>query len=121
MHDGLMVQTLFELAIFVIMPTVPNTFMQTSLLQREQAAAQGQSLVCYAPIAMALYTLDEGEKVKLRHKFDIAYFIAREKLSFRKYPQLVKLEAKHGVSIGTNYITETAAMEFTHYIAESVR
>ena len=74
-------------------------FHATSLLQREQAAAQGQSLVSYAPIAKALCTLDEGEKVKLRHKFDIAYFIAREKLSFRKYPQLVKLEAKHGVNM----------------------
>ncbi len=57
----------------------------------------------------------------LRHKFDIAYFIAREKLSFRKYLQLVKLEAKHGVSVGTNCTTETAGKEITHYIAESVR
>ena len=44
-----------------------------------------------------------------------------EKLYFRKYPQLVKLDTKHGVSVCTNYITETVSKEFTHYITESVR
>ncbi len=33
----------------------------------------------------------------------------------------MKLDAKHGVSVGTNYTTETAGKEITHYIAESVR
>ncbi len=33
----------------------------------------------------------------------------------------MKLETKHGVSVGTNYTTETAGKEITHYIAESVR
>jgi len=93
----------------------------TSLLRQEHALAKGESVVSYAPIAKALFTLDEGQRIMLRHKFDIAYFVAREKLSFRKYPQLVKLESKHGVSVGTNYTTETAGKEITHYIAKSVR
>ena len=93
----------------------------TSLLQRECASAEGRSLASFAPIAKALSTIPEDERVKLRYKFDLAYFISREKLSFRKYPQLVKLEARHGVNIGTNYVTETSCREFTHYIADSVR
>ena len=39
-----------------------------------------------------------SEDEKLCHKFDIAYFVAIEKLSFRKYPQICELEARHGVN-----------------------
>ena len=90
-----------------------------ALLQREQAVAQGQSCSSYAPIAVALSVLQEDEKVRLQHKFDIAYFVAKEKMSFRKYPLIRELEARHGVSIGTSYTTETAAKSFVHFIAES--
>ena len=37
------------------------------------------------------------EKEQLKRKFDIAYFLAIEKLSFAKFPQLCKLEVHHGV------------------------
>ena len=46
--------------------------------------------------------------------------LQREKCLFRKYSQLLKLEANHGVSVGTSYATEVAGREFTHYIAESL-
>ena len=68
-----------------------------SLLRKEQATAQGKSLASYAPIAKALSTLPETERVQMRNKFDIAYFVASEKMSFRKYPRIVKLESRHGV------------------------
>ncbi len=74
-----------------------------------------------ALVAKALFSLNEGQRLMLRYKLDIAYFIAQEKLSLCKYPQLVKLEAKHGVSVGTNYTTEMASKEITHYIAKNVR
>jgi hypothetical protein len=57
----------------------------------------------------------------LRHKFDIAFFLAKEKVSFRKYPQLCQLEGHHGVAIGSSYTNEVACKTFTHYIAESWR
>ena len=60
--------------------------------------SQGQTAAEYAPIAKALCTSPEEEKVKLHYKFDIAYFIAMEKLSFRIYPQL--LSWKVGMSTG---------------------
>ena len=61
------------------------------LLKRESAKAKGRSCYSYAPIAKTLSTLPDDEKERLQKKFDIhvAYFVAREKLSFRKYPEFV--------------------------------
>ena len=48
-------------------------------------------------------------------------FVAIEKLSFRKYPQICELEARHGVNIGSSYTNDTNARAFVHYIAEAQR
>ncbi len=90
------------------------------LLKKEQAKASGSGLCSFAPIARTLSHLPD-EKEQLRRKFDIAYFVALEKLSFRKYPRLCELEACHGVAIGTTYTNEIGGKTFTHYIAESNR
>ena len=47
--------------------------------------------------------------------------MAIEKISFRKYPQLCELEARHGIAIGSAYTNEIACKSFTHFIAESQR
>ena len=90
-----------------------------ALLQRELGT--GQNLTSTAPIVVALTSLSEEEKVRLRHKFDIAYWLAVEKISFKKFPSICDLETRHGVSIGTTYTTETAAKSFTGYIAQAQR
>ena len=72
-----------------------------SLLKQEHARASDSGCSSYAPIAKALSKLSDEEKGQLRRKFDIAYFVAQEKLSFRKYPRLCELEARHGVAIGS--------------------
>ena len=92
-----------------------------SLLKQESAKAEGKSCYSYAPIAIALSTLPSDEKDPLRKKLDIAYFVAREKLSFSKYPAICELETKHGVDLGTNYRTQTAGSSFIHYSAEAIR
>lgn len=92
-----------------------------NLLKREHARASGSDPTSYAPIARALNRISDSEKDQLRHKFDIAYFTATEKISFRKYPRLCELEARHGVAIGNTYTNEIAGKTFTHYIAESRR
>ena len=51
------------------------------LLKRESAKAEGRSCYSYAPIAKALSTLPGDEKERLQKEFDVAYFVAREKLS----------------------------------------
>ena len=92
-----------------------------ALLAKEHASTTSQSLVANAPIAVALNKMSVGEKTCLRHKFDIVYFLAMEKISFRRFPGVCELQAQHDVSIGNNYITETAAWSFTYYIAETKR
>ena len=92
-----------------------------NLLKREHARESGSDPSSYAPIARALHKISDSEKDQLRHKFDIAYLTAIEKISFRKYPQLCELEARHGVTIGSTYTNEIAGKTFTHYIAESHR
>ena len=92
-----------------------------ALLQREAAAATGQSSTSSAPIVVALTSLSEDEKVRLRNKFDIAYWLAVEKVSFRKFPSVCELETRHGVNIGTTYTTEIAAKSFTAHIAQAQR
>ena len=42
----------------------------------------------------------------MKRKFDICYVIAKENLSFHKYPVLHELEEHHGVDLGFAYNTE---------------
>jgi len=53
------------------------------LLQREAAAVTGQSSTSNVPIVIALISVSEEERVKLRHKFDIVYQLAVEKVKFQ--------------------------------------
>jgi len=64
-------------------------------------------------VLLALTSLSEEEKVRLKHKFDIAYWLAVEKVSFRKFSSICNLETQHGVNIGTSHTTETATKSFT--------
>ena len=92
-----------------------------SLLLQEKATAQRESSSSYAPIAAALNHLPDVERDALCQKFDIAFFIAQEELSFRKFLEICELEEHHGVKLGSAYKTEIAAKTFIHYIAESQR
>ena len=92
-----------------------------TLLCREQATASGHSVMADGPIVVALNSMSNEEKERIRHKFDIAYVLAMEKISFRKFPSFCELEARHGVNIGSSYTTETAARSFIHFIAETKR
>ena len=86
-----------------------------SLLQKERADASGLSISSYAPTAMAFDKLSEGEREKLKVKFDIAYFVVMQKLAFAKYPKICGLEAHHGVNVGSLYRNDVSGWEFLHY------
>ena len=90
-----------------------------SLLKKEYAKADNNPICSYAPIARALSKLPELEMKQLRVKFDLAYFIAKEKIAFSKYSKLCELEARHGVTVGSAYTNEAAGKTFVHYIAET--
>ena len=91
------------------------------LLTKERSTAEGLGPSAYAPIARALNRLPDDERRRLRFKFDIAHFVAVEKLSFLKYPRICQLQEHHGVDLGTSYINEAAGKSFVHYIAQSRR
>ena len=92
-----------------------------SLLKKQRAQSAGLGPSSYAPIAKAFNTLSEDEREKLKVKFDIAYFVATEKLPYVKYPKICALEAHHGVHIGSSYRNLMAGKEFIHYLAEAQR
>ena len=63
---------------------------------------QHSSNICeYAPIAKALLipSMDELTRARLKQKFDIAYLIAKEKMSFKKMKLLCELEERHEVEV----------------------
>ena len=70
--------------------------------EADRAKVQGKSLQRYAPIALALLTLEEKELEKMKRKFEISYGLAREELAFLKYPAFHALVAGQGVDIGTD-------------------
>lgn len=61
------------------------------------------------------------ERSQLKVKFDLAYFVATEKMVFSKHPKLCELVARHGIGVGTTYTNKMAGEAFTHYIAKAKR
>jgi len=88
--------------------------------KKDQAKASGSSaLATYS--ASPILNVDEKTKESVKKKIDLCYVMAKECLSFTKYPSLHQLEVSHGVDPGPAYKTDVAAQSFTHYIAESQR
>jgi hypothetical protein len=85
-----------------------------SMLKKQQ----GSDVTEYAPIAKALLTMDQSTQVILKRKFDIAYFIAKEKLAFTKMKPLCDLEEHHGVELGPRYKNDDACAMFVNYTAK---
>ena len=88
-----------------------------ALHKQEQAKSSGLS-VTMPPVVELLTKIDKDTKDKLRIKFDVANFVALEKLAFSKYEKICSLEAKHGINIGSAYLNETACKTFCSYIAK---
>ena len=91
------------------------------LLRAEQAKASNTPLTVYAPITKSLLSMDKCLQEKMSKMFDICYVLAKENMSFRKYPAIHELEIRHGVDLGHSYATKDSAKSFTRYIAESQR
>ena len=92
-----------------------------SRLRTAKARARNEDITTYAPIARSMLTLQEAEQDRIRNKFDLCYFLAKEGLAFKKFPALCDLEVKHKVDLGHSYRTPPSARQFTHYIAQAQR
>lgn len=80
---------------------------------------QAPSPLDYAPIARAFVRdiLDPAAKERLVKKFEIAFFITKEKLPFTKFVPLCKIEERHGTKIVSGYQNDHACASFVHFIA----
>ena len=58
--------------------------------------------------------------MQLRHKLDMAYFTAIEKISFKKYSILCELEARYGADIGKSYTNEVARLSSVTLLNHSI-
>jgi len=72
----------------------------------------------YAPVAKAFIheKLDPAVKERLVKKFEIAFFLAKEKLPFTKFIPLCEMEVKHGMQIGSGYKNDHACASFVNFI-----
>ena len=89
-----------------------------ALHRQEQTKSSGLG-VTSAPVVELLTKIDRDTKDKLRIKFDVANFVALEKLAFKKYEKNCSLQAKRGINIGSAYLNETACKSFCSYIVKS--
>ena len=83
--------------------------------------SQSCSVTDYSPIARAFSSLDPSAEEKMKKRFDIAYWLCKEKLSFSKMTSLCEIEIRHGVDLGTGYKNNQACASFVHYIAKEQR
>ena len=85
--------------------------------------ADGNSISREAELTIVsmLQEIPQDTRSKLRKKFEIAYFVATQKLAYSKYPAICELEKHHGVNIGSTYLNSNACKTFCKFIAESKR
>ena len=58
-------------------------------------------------------------EARLRKKFDLAYFLAKENLPFKKFVPMAELEERHDVDLSVSYRNEKDAAEFISYIPKT--
>lgn len=82
-------------------------------VRADTGKASNQPLTTYSPIARNLLMLDRAMQAHMKRMFDIYYVMAKESLSFCKYPVSHELEERHGVDLGFAYKTEVSAQTLT--------
>ena len=65
------------------------------------SATRGELSVTSAPIIAAITSLSHKDRAELCKKFDIVFLLAKEKLSFHKYPSISELEERHDTQLGS--------------------
>ena len=87
------------------------------LLRREQSTC----VTDYSPIARALYRMDQTVEKQTKMKFDVAYMMAKEGISFCKMKSLCQVQERHGINLGGCYKNEHACATFVEYIAQDLQ
>uniref|UniRef100_A0A1X7TCM6 Uncharacterized protein n=1 Tax=Amphimedon queenslandica TaxID=400682 RepID=A0A1X7TCM6_AMPQE len=80
---------------------------------------QRRKALPYIHLLLTLHTLSDENREALKRKFDIAYFVATEKLPLAKYPKLCELKKRLVVHLGHLCLNENFCKDFISYIALS--
>ena len=83
--------------------------------------SQSTSVQEYSPVARALHRMDDITETDMKHKFDIAYMIAKEGMAYTKMAPLCELQERHKVQIGGSYRNNQACATFTDFISEELK
>ena len=75
----------------------------------ENAKSSNEPVTSYAPVLKSMQKMEELELHRMMRKFDLCYVLAKENMAFRKYPVLAQVEKRHGVDIGTAYLSKASA------------
>lgn len=71
-------------------------------------------------ITTGIVNMQASDLANTKIKFDVAYFIAKEELPLSKFPKLLQLEERHGVTIGTAYRNDMSCSTFIAHIGEEM-
>nr|XP_028596611.1 nucleolar complex protein 2 homolog isoform X3 [Podarcis muralis] len=85
------------------------------------AAHQADEYAKSSPMAQTLKTMDSDLRMEVEKLFNIAYFVAKENLSFELFPMICALLRKIGMRLGEAHTDDEAVKQIVHYIAESLR
>ena len=72
-------------------------------LERKPTAVE---IYCSTSLGRALATSSQDQRARVCKLFEVAYMLAKEEIPFTKYPVVLELEKRHGVSLSTAYATE---------------
>ncbi|KAL5457233.1 hypothetical protein EMCRGX_G034478 [Ephydatia muelleri] len=64
-----------------------------------------KSILTSTPLGKAFASVTTEEWNRIVKLFDATYILAKEEMPFTKYPAIVELEKRHGVSLGSTYGT----------------
>ena len=59
-----------------------------------------------------------SDSLSLNVKFNWAYYLAKHERPYSDYPILLSLPEQNGVKVGTSYLNDSAATNFTFHIGE---
>ena len=64
----------------------------------------------------SLKRMFNSDRKSLDVKFNCAYYLAKHERPYSNYPILLSLHEKNGVKVGTSYLNDRAATNFTYHI-----
>lgn len=95
--------------------------MHSKAVNLERKPATLTDIYKSTPLGRAFSSGQQEERAHVRKLLEIAYMIAKEEIPFTKYPTIMELEKRQGVSLGSAYTTEHKCREFTVLIGECMR